>query len=75
MLLKENSCRLENIFNILDNSTYINLKETLEMINTGSICLYIKKLSYCILSSIDMFRDEFLYLIENKVTLYSFIKD
>lgn len=28
MLLKENSCRLENIFNILDNSTYINLKET-----------------------------------------------
>lgn len=27
MLLKENSCRLENIFNILDNSTYINLKE------------------------------------------------
>ena len=58
-----------------DNEDYINLKETLEMINTGSICLYIKKLSYCILSSIDMFRDEFLYLIENKVTLYSFIKD
>ena len=29
MLLKENSCRLENIFNILDNSTYINLKETI----------------------------------------------
>ena len=28
MLLKENSCRLDNIFNILDNSTYINLKET-----------------------------------------------
>lgn len=56
-----------------DFDDYSNLKETAEMIKIGSSCLYVKSLANCILSSIEMFRDEFLYLIENKVTLYSFV--
>lgn len=31
MLLKENSCRLDNIFNILDNSTYIDPRENISI--------------------------------------------
>lgn len=58
-----------------DVDDYANLKETAEMIKLGASCLYIRSLANCILSSIEMFRDEFLYLIENKVTLYSFVKN
>lgn len=58
-----------------DFDDYSNVKEASEMIEIGASCLYIKSLANCISSSIEMFRDEFLYLIENKVTLYSFIKN
>ncbi|WP_300721268.1 NADH-ubiquinone oxidoreductase-F iron-sulfur binding region domain-containing protein, partial [uncultured Brachyspira sp.] len=58
-----------------DFNDYVNLKEAAEMIKIGASCLYIRSLAECISSSIEMFRDEFLYLIENKRTLYSFIKD
>lgn len=54
---------------------YTELKESIEMIKIGASCLYIRSLANCISVSIEMFRDEFLYLIENKVTLYSFIKE
>ncbi|WP_300366463.1 NADH-ubiquinone oxidoreductase-F iron-sulfur binding region domain-containing protein [Brachyspira sp.] len=58
-----------------DFNDYANLKEAVEMVDIGASCLYIKSLAKCISSSIEMFSDEFLYLIENRVTLYSFIKD
>lgn len=54
---------------------YSNLKEAVEMIKIGASCLYIRSLANCILSSMEMFRDEFVYLIENKITLYSFVKN
>lgn len=56
-------------------SDYASLKEAVDMIKLGASCSYIRNLANCISSTIEMFRDEFLYLIENKVTLYSFIKD
>ena len=54
-------------------SDYSNLKDTAAMIHNMSSCLYIKSLADCILSTIEMFKDEFLYAVENKITLYSFI--
>ncbi len=54
-------------------SDYSNLKDTVNMIYNLASCLYIKSLAYCILSTIEMFKDEFLYAVENKITLYSFI--
>ena len=56
-------------------SDYVSLKETAEMISIGASCLYIRNLSDCILSAVEMFKDEFLYLLENKVTLFSFINN
>ncbi len=56
-------------------SDYSSLKDCAEMIKIGASCLYIKSLSDCILSSMEMFKEEFIYLIENKTTLYSFVKD
>ena len=54
-------------------SDYSNLKDAVSMIKNLASCLYIKSLANCILSTIEMFRDEFIYAIENKITLYSFI--
>ena len=56
-------------------SDYSSLKDCAEMIKIGASCLYIKSLADCILSSMEMFKEEFIYLIENKTTLYSFVKD
>ncbi|ELV06402.1 NADH-ubiquinone oxidoreductase-F iron-sulfur binding region domain-containing protein, partial [Brachyspira hampsonii] len=53
---------------------YSNLKETAEMIKIGASCLYIRSIAGCILSVMEMFKNEFIYLIENKITLYSFVK-
>ena len=43
------------------------------MIIKGSSCLYIRNLTNCILQTIEKFNYEFLYAIEKKITLYSFI--
>ena len=51
----------------------IDLKNTLNMIIKGSSCLYIRNLTNCILQTIEKFNYEFLYAIEKKITLYSFI--
>ena len=62
---------------LLGNSNfddYSNLQEAVEMIKIGASCLYIRSLANCILFVMEMFRDEFVYLIENKITLYSFVK-
>ena len=56
-----------------DNSDLIDLKNTLNMIIKGSSCLYIRNLTNCILQTIEKFNYEFLYAIEKKITLYSFI--
>ncbi|MBW5389162.1 NADH-ubiquinone oxidoreductase-F iron-sulfur binding region domain-containing protein [Brachyspira hampsonii] len=53
---------------------YSNLKSAAEMIKIGASCLYIRSIADCILAVMEMFKDEFIYLIENKITLYSFVK-
>ena len=57
-----------------DNCDLIDLKNTLNMIIKGASCLYIRTLANCILQTIEKFNYEFLYAIEKKITLYSFIK-
>ena len=52
---------------------YNNLEDAVNMIINGALCKYIKLISKCIYSTMYMFKDEFLYALENKVTLYSFI--
>lgn len=57
-----------------DNSDFNDLKNTLNMIIKGASCLYIKNLANCILQTIEKFNYEFIYAVEKKITLYSFIK-
>ena len=57
-----------------DNSDFNDLKNTLNMIINGASCLYIKNLANCILQTIEKFNYEFIYAVEKKITLYSFIK-
>ena len=62
---------------ILGNSDYSDfndLKNILNTIKIGASCLYIKKLVNCILQTIEKFNYEFIYAVEKKITLYSFIK-
>lgn len=56
-----------------DHKDYSNLINTINMIIIGTPNLYIRLLAKCILSTIDMFGYEFVYAIENKVTMYSFL--
>lgn len=57
-----------------DNSDFNDLKNTLNMIIKGASCLYIKNLANCILQTMEKFNYEFIYAVEKKITLYSFIK-
>ena len=57
-----------------DNSDFNDLKNILNMIIKGASCLYIKNLANCILQTIEKFNYEFIYAVEKKITLYSFIK-
>ena len=57
-----------------DNSDFNDLKNTLKMIIKGASCLYIKNLANCILQTMEKFNYEFIYAVEKKITLYSFIK-
>ncbi len=57
-----------------DNSDFNNLKSNLNMIIRGASCLYIRMLVNCILQTIEKFNYEFIYAVEKKITLYSFIK-
>ena len=56
-----------------NNNDYNNLINTLEMIIKGSSCLYIHNIAKCIIDTIKMFEYEFIYALDKKVTLYSFI--
>lgn len=57
-----------------DNYDFNDLKNTLNMIIKGASCLYIKNLANCILQTMEKFNYEFIYAVEKKITLYSFIK-
>lgn len=57
-----------------DNYDFNDLKNTLKMIIKGASCLYIKNLANCILQTMEKFNYEFIYAVEKKITLYSFIK-
>ena len=57
-----------------DNSDFNDLKNTLNMIIKGASCLYIKNIANCILQTMEKFNYEFIYAVEKKITLYSFIK-
>ena len=57
-----------------DNSDFNDLKNILNMIIKGASCLYIRNLANCILQTIEKFNYEFIYAVEKKITLYSFIK-
>ena len=57
-----------------DNSDFDDLKNILNMIMKCASCLYIKNIVNCILQTIEKFNYEFIYAIEKKITLYSFIK-
>lgn len=57
-----------------DNSDFNDLKNTLNMIMKCASCLYIRMLVNCILQTMEKFNYEFVYALEKKVTLYSFIK-
>lgn len=52
---------------------FTDLKNTINMIIKASSCLYIRRLADCILKTMEKFNYEFLYAIEKKITLYSFI--
>lgn len=54
-------------------SDFTDLKNTIDTIIKASSCLYIRKLADCILKTIEKFNYEFLYAVEKKITLYSFI--
>lgn len=56
-----------------DYSDFNDLKNTLNMIIKGASCLYIRMLANCILQTMEKFNYEFLYAVEKKITLYSFI--
>lgn len=75
MLLKENSCRLENIFNILDNSTYINLKETIYP-NTIPI-LENRRLDTCIVDYhyIDELKETYGYSFDECINILKEVND
>lgn len=57
-----------------DNSDFNDLKNILNMIIKGASCLYIKNIANCILQTMEKFNYEFIYAVEKKITLYSFIK-
>ena len=57
-----------------DNSDFDDLKNILNMIMKCASCFYIKNIVNCILQTIEKFNYEFIYAIEKKITLYSFIK-
>ena len=57
-----------------DNYDFNDLKNTLNMIINGASCLYIKNIANCILKTMEKFNYEFIYAVEKKITLYSFIK-
>lgn len=57
-----------------DNSDFNDLKNILNMIIKGASCLYIRNLANCILQTMEKFNYEFIYAVEKKITLYSFIK-
>ncbi|WP_297285475.1 NADH-ubiquinone oxidoreductase-F iron-sulfur binding region domain-containing protein [uncultured Brachyspira sp.] len=56
-----------------NNNDYKNLINAVEMIIKGSSCLYIYYIAKCILETIKMFEYEFIYALDKKITLYSFI--
>ena len=56
------------------NSDFDDLKNILNMIMKCASCFYIKNIVNCILQTIEKFNYEFIYAIEKKITLYSFIK-
>ena len=56
------------------NSDFNDLKNILNMIMKCASCFYIRNIVNCILQTIEKFNYEFIYAIEKKITLYSFIK-
>lgn len=53
---------------------YLNLVNTLKTIIKLTPSVYIKAQANCILSTIEMFGYEFVYAIDNKVPMYSFVR-
>ena len=56
-----------------NSNDYKNLVNAVEMIIKGSSCVYIYNIAKCIIETIKMFEYEFIYALEKKITLYSFI--
>ena len=56
-----------------NSNDYKNLVNAVEMIIKGSSCIYIYNIAKRIIETIKMFEYEFIYALEKKITLYSFI--
>ena len=58
-----------------NSNDYFKMKKILVSISIGAICPQLKLFSSSILSTVNLFEDEFLYAIEYKKTMYSFYSD
>lgn len=57
------------------SDVYIEMENTAKMICKGAICSQVSAIANCILCTLDMFKEEIFFAIENKTTMYSFYKE